>query len=96
MKERTTKVYNCEHCNRHLLSRYWMEKHESKCMKNVHRVCVYCQAVEKYHPDRVLEVINKYVDVKDPKTDSLEDSLFITTEERDRYSEIWTATNATE
>ena len=41
MKELTTKVYKCDHCNKISLGKGGMTRHESVCKKNPKNIC-YC------------------------------------------------------
>jgi len=54
MKTKTKKVYYCEYCGRHRLTRRSIEEHEKHCTLNPHRSCRMCgqsdlnSVIEKY------------------------------------------------
>ena len=54
MKVKTKKVYYCEYCGRHRLTRHSIELHEKHCTLNPHRSCRMCDqsdlgsVIEKY------------------------------------------------
>lgn len=42
MRERTIKVFHCDHCRKQLRRRDSMAKHESRCIYNADRKCGFC------------------------------------------------------
>jgi hypothetical protein len=51
MREATKKVYYCDHCKKHGLSRPAMEKHERVCTMNPDRVCRWTIDATEGHAD---------------------------------------------
>ena len=49
MKTRQATVYNCDHCNKRLLHKGYMERHEKECFANPanQRPCFSCGHVER-------------------------------------------------
>ena len=49
MKQKTKEVYYCDHCNRHMLNKGAMNKHELMCYANPEnfRACHGCKFLEK-------------------------------------------------
>lgn len=48
MKERTVKIYSCDHCKRkQLRQRAAMVRHEARCIYNVDRVCGFCEFIKR-------------------------------------------------
>lgn len=48
MKERTVKIYSCDHCKRkQLRQRAAMVRHETRCIYNENRVCGFCEFTKR-------------------------------------------------
>jgi hypothetical protein len=43
MRERTVKIFHCDHCKKQLRRRSAMAKHEERCIYNANRKCGFCE-----------------------------------------------------
>jgi hypothetical protein len=61
MKVLEKKVYYCDFCKKHMLTKGGMKVHESKCLRNPGRVCAapYCAGTVGTDPELVQWVIDK-------------------------------------